>query len=77
MGGWDQNGSLGDWLGACGVDLPGSGWGPLAGCCGCGDEPSGSGATELVSYCPTHRCFYYISVKTFSPHCLSCAQKRK
>jgi hypothetical protein len=22
----------------------------LAGCCECGDEPSGSGATELVSY---------------------------
>jgi hypothetical protein len=23
----------------------------LAGCCECGDEPSGSGASELVSYC--------------------------
>jgi hypothetical protein len=22
----------------------------MAGCCECGDEPSGSGATELVSY---------------------------
>jgi hypothetical protein len=22
----------------------------VAGCCECGDEPSGSGATELVSY---------------------------
>jgi hypothetical protein len=32
----------------CGVDSPGSGQGPLAGCCECGDEPSGSGATELV-----------------------------
>jgi hypothetical protein len=30
------------------VDLPGSGQGPLAGCCECGDETSGSGPTELV-----------------------------
>jgi hypothetical protein len=30
------------------VDLPGSGYGSLAGSCECGDEPSGSGATELV-----------------------------
>jgi hypothetical protein len=37
------------WGGGCGVDSPGSGYGPLAGCCECGDEPSGSGATELVS----------------------------
>jgi hypothetical protein len=34
-----------DWGG--GVDSSGSGWGSLAGCCECGDEPSGSGATEL------------------------------
>jgi hypothetical protein len=32
----------------CGVDSPGSGYGPLAGCCECGDESSGSDATELV-----------------------------
>jgi hypothetical protein len=31
------------------VDSPGSGKGPLAGCCVCVDELSGSGATELVS----------------------------
>jgi hypothetical protein len=31
-----------------GVDSTGSGWGSLAACCECGDEPSGSGATELV-----------------------------
>jgi hypothetical protein len=31
------------------VDSPGSGYGPLAGCFECGDEPSGSGATELVN----------------------------
>jgi hypothetical protein len=29
----------------CGVDSPGSGYG----CCECGDEPSGSGATKVVS----------------------------
>jgi hypothetical protein len=28
----------------------GSGWGPLEGFCECGDEPSGSGETELVNY---------------------------
>jgi hypothetical protein len=32
-----------------GVDSPGSGYGPLAGCCECGDEPSGSDAKELCS----------------------------
>jgi hypothetical protein len=37
--------------GGCGVDSPGSGWGSLADCCECGDEPSGSGATELVRRC--------------------------
>jgi hypothetical protein len=36
--------------GGCGLDLTGSGQGPVAGCCECGDEPSGSCATELVSY---------------------------
>jgi hypothetical protein len=36
--------------GGCGVDSPGSGYGLLAGCCECGDEPSGSRATDLVSY---------------------------
>jgi hypothetical protein len=34
----------------CGLDSTGSGQGPVAGCCECGDEPSGSCATELVSY---------------------------
>jgi hypothetical protein len=34
--------------GECGMDSPGSGQGPLAGCCECGDEPSGSGSTELI-----------------------------
>jgi hypothetical protein len=31
-----------------GLDSTGSGQGPVAGCCECGDEPSGSCATELV-----------------------------
>jgi hypothetical protein len=33
----------------CGLDSTGLGQGPVAGCCECGDEPSGSCATELVS----------------------------
>jgi hypothetical protein len=37
-------------LGWCGLDSTGSGQGPVGGCCECGDEPSGSCATELVSY---------------------------
>jgi hypothetical protein len=37
-------------LGSCGLDSTGSGQGPVAGCCECGDEPSGSCGTELVSY---------------------------
>jgi hypothetical protein len=40
--------TLGRLVGGCGVDSAGSGLGPLAGCCEYGDEPSGSGATELV-----------------------------
>jgi hypothetical protein len=32
----------------CGFDSTGSEQGPVAGCCECGDEPSGSCATELV-----------------------------
>jgi hypothetical protein len=47
---WDHNGSSGDWLGGCGLDSTGTGQGPVAGCCECGDEPSGSCATELVSH---------------------------
>jgi hypothetical protein len=43
-----SNGSWGDWLRRCGVDSTGSGQGPVAGCCECGDETSGSCATELV-----------------------------
>jgi hypothetical protein len=35
-------------LAGCGLDSTGSGHGPVAGCCECGDEHSGSYATELV-----------------------------
>jgi hypothetical protein len=35
--------------GVCGLDSTGSGQGPVAGCGECGDESSGSCATELVS----------------------------
>jgi hypothetical protein len=39
----------------CGLDSTVSGQGPVAGCCECGDEPSGSCATELVSFpIPSH-----------------------
>jgi hypothetical protein len=31
------------------VDPLGSGYGPVAGCCKYGDEPAGSGGTELVT----------------------------
>jgi hypothetical protein len=37
-------------LGGCGLDSTGLGQGQVAGCCECGDEPSGSCTTELVSY---------------------------
>jgi hypothetical protein len=48
--------------GGCGLDSTGSGQGPLAGCCVCGDKPSGSCATELVSY------IYDIYICTLTSH---------
>jgi hypothetical protein len=36
--------------GGGGLDSTVTGQGPVAGCCECGYEPSGSCATELVSY---------------------------
>jgi hypothetical protein len=42
--------TLGRLAGGCGVDSPGPGWGPLVGCGEYSDEPSGSGATELVRW---------------------------
>jgi hypothetical protein len=45
-------------LGGCGLDSNVSGQGPVAGCCECGDEPSGSCATELVSQLVRRNLFY-------------------
>jgi hypothetical protein len=42
--------------GGCGLDSTGSGQGPVAGCYECGDEPSGSCATESVTYRPVAVC---------------------
>jgi hypothetical protein len=36
------------------LDSTVSGQGSVAGCCECGDEPSGSGATGLVGYLGSH-----------------------
>jgi hypothetical protein len=44
VGLWGLNG----WLRVCGLDWTGSGQGPVAGYCDCGNEPSGSCATDLV-----------------------------
>jgi hypothetical protein len=41
---------LGRLAGGCGVDSFGSGWGPVADCCECGDECSCSGTMELVKF---------------------------
>jgi hypothetical protein len=43
-------------LGGCGLDSTVSGQGPVAGCCECGDEPSGSSAMELVSFSTALEC---------------------
>jgi hypothetical protein len=52
----DVDGRLGsEWIlgrmagGGGGVDSIGSGQRPVAGCCECSDEPSGSDVTELVN----------------------------
>jgi hypothetical protein len=45
-------------LGGCGLDSTASGQGPSAGCCECGDEPSGSCATKLVNYVCMCVCMY-------------------
>jgi hypothetical protein len=41
----------------CGVELVVSGQKPVAGSCEHGDEPSGSGTTELVTYSPSYPTF--------------------
>jgi hypothetical protein len=63
------------------LDSTGSGQGPVAGCCECGDEPSGSCAMELVRYIVSAFedgfCFIYLENKNHvmlslplrGPHC--------
>jgi hypothetical protein len=63
MGGLDQIGYRGDWLGGCGVDSIGSGLGPVAGFCERGYEPLGSGATQSVdkyNCCSTDMSLYNV-----------------
>jgi hypothetical protein len=50
-------------LEGCGLDSTVSGQGPVAGCCECGDEPSGSCATELANINTSH---FYIKVDIHS-----------
>jgi hypothetical protein len=67
-------------LGGCGLNSTVSGQGPVAGSCGCGDEPSGSCATELVSmsFNPCncfklgHLLFLKLSFSVFSSGKLPC-----
>jgi hypothetical protein len=54
MVGWNQNGSLGDWLGGSGMDSSGSGKRLVAGSCEDGDEPLGSGTMKLVNTYTTY-----------------------
>jgi hypothetical protein len=49
--------------GGCVLDSTGSGQGPVAGCCDCGDELSGSCATELVSWLV---CRYFLCASSFA-----------
>jgi hypothetical protein len=49
----------------CGLDSTGSGQGPVAGYCECSDEPSGSCATELVSY---RQCTEAVHIYTARQH---------
>jgi hypothetical protein len=47
----------------CGLDSTVSGQGPVAGCCECGDEPSGSCAAELVSLVTCNCIFISINIE--------------
>jgi hypothetical protein len=59
----------------CRLDSTGSGQGPVAGCCECGDEPSVSWATELVWSTSPFRSQYFrkytLSPNTCSYLCIS------
>jgi hypothetical protein len=59
----------------CGLDSTGSKHGPVAGCCECGDEPSGSCATELVRFnLRTISMYLYIIVRDPVSHLYSRSQ---
>jgi hypothetical protein len=47
------------------LDSTVSGQGPVAGCCECGDEPSGSCATELVNLVTVQLCNSVLLTATF------------
>jgi hypothetical protein len=54
---------LGRLAGGCGVESLGSGWGPVAGFCEYGDEPSGSGAALLDNtILHTAHCYFMSSI---------------
>jgi hypothetical protein len=56
------------WEGGVGVDSVASGYGPLAGFCEHGDEPSGYGTPELVTHNATAGCLI-LGSGCFLPHC--------
>jgi hypothetical protein len=58
--------------GGCGLDSTSSGQGPVAGCCECGDEPSGSCATELVTVLSWHFHWFIIRESFISLHLSAC-----
>jgi hypothetical protein len=58
--------------GGCGLDSTGSGQRPVAGCCECGDEPSGSCATELVLLLYSFRLVCLGTLSHFSLYLLTC-----
>jgi hypothetical protein len=64
VGIWMDLGEIG--LGECGLDSTSSGQRPVAGCCECGDEPSGSCATELVGLLCKYMATFIKAVVEFS-----------
>jgi hypothetical protein len=50
------------WERGCGVDSPGSGFGAVAGCCECGDEPSDSAATIILHQRPLNIIYDILSL---------------
>jgi hypothetical protein len=61
--------SFGRLVGVCGVDSIDSGQRPVPSCCECGDEPSGSGTTELVTQLILYICFWFIITQNVTPFC--------